>query len=264
VKLPTLKRPVPVAPAALRARGADFSSYQSYATTIAAVQGDGGLHFGIVKFTEGLDYINPALADQVNVLRNLSALAGAYHFLTPDDGARQWDHFEQQLARTGVRLVAADYEAPGVTDNIARSFIRRGQQRGYKVGLYGSRGTVTRKLGQDWNWAAWWNPTPPPFAWDIWQFAAGEGGAPDWNIYRGNVNDLGAFGAKMAAPASAGYAGKGNKYVAYLKLPPLAWWIHDEATAGAIGPLSLPGACARLLAYAARHPRSSRYSLERK
>ena len=259
---PTFRRPIPPAPAEQRARGADFSSYQTLPVTEAAIAQDGGLQFGIVKLTEGLRYVNPLYRQQVQALRNHGALVGAYHFLSPSDGARQWDHFESVLGFTGVRLVAADYEAKGVTDQVARAFIRRGHQRGYKVGLYASRSVVTRKLGQDWTWAAWWNPAPPPFAWDIWQFAAGQDGAPDWNVYRGTLEQLHTFAARVAAAPQVG-PGNGGGGV-YLQPRPRAWWIHDEQAGTALGPFPLPVALTRLTAYALGHPRSGRYSLERK
>jgi GH25 family lysozyme M1 (1,4-beta-N-acetylmuramidase) len=238
------------APASQRARGADFSSFQSEAATRAAIAR--GLAFGIVKLTQGAGYVNPLARTQVKLLREDGAVVGLYHFLEPHiDGARQWDHFEQTLRASllyaGV-LVAVDHEPlNGVlpADAVARAFIRRGQHRGFRVGRYGSSGTTMRYvLGENWRWVAQWTASPPAGRWDVWQFS---GTGQDWNVFRGDRAQLHAWAAAMATPAP----------------PKPRWWIHDVTTKHALGPYRLARVAPAFLTYAARHPRSTHYTLER-
>lgn len=231
-----------------RARGGDFSSYQDEAATRKAIAH--GLDFGIVKATQGLGYVNPLLHLQLKLLREHGAIAGVYHFLEPgENGARQWDFFEQTSSAGVVRLVAVDHEANehGVTpaDDVVRAFIRRGRQRGYRVGRYGSSGVMRRSLGEDWRWLAWWNPGPPPLKWDVWQFSSA--GGQDWNVFRGDVAAL----HRWAAANSQ------------ITRPALRWWIHDDAAQRALGPFRLARAGGALVAYALRHPRSGAYTVTR-
>jgi GH25 family lysozyme M1 (1,4-beta-N-acetylmuramidase) len=237
-------------PPAARARGADFSSYQAERGVRTAIAH--GLDFGIVKLTQGVGYVNPYARRQVKLLHEDGAVVGLYHFLEPNlDGARQWDHFEQSmranLLYAGV-LVAVDHESlNGVTpaDQVARAFIRRGQQRGFRVGRYGSTGTTMRySLGENWRWVARWGNTPPAGAWDVWQF---DGSGQDLNVFRGDRAHLHAWAATMATPAA----------------PRPRWWIHDLTAPHALGPYRLARVAPALLTYAARHPRSTRYSVER-
>jgi GH25 family lysozyme M1 (1,4-beta-N-acetylmuramidase) len=233
-----------------RARGADFSSFQSEAETRAAIAH--GLDFGIVKLTQGLGYVNPLAHRQLQLLTEHGAVTGLYHFANPhEDGARQFDFFEAHARLYPTRLVAVDHEADqhGVTpsDAILRAFIRRAHQRGYKVGRYGSSGVIRRSLGEDWKWVAWWNPQAPPFRWDIWQFTSRGG---DWNLFNGNVAALRAFAAK--------YGGAPRR-----PAKP-RWWIHDPKTSHSFGPYGLVRAGQVFVYQAARHPRSSKYTIQRK
>lgn len=230
-------------------RGADFSSYQSVEAVKAAIETQ-HIAFGIVKLTEGLGYVNPLAPAQVRALHDGGCVAMAYHFGIVADGAAEWDFFELHAAALGIGHVAFDYEAPGVTDAMAQAFIRRAHQRGYKVGLYGSDGVARRRLGQDWTWAAHWSKTPPAYACDIWQFAPGANGAPDWDVFRGS--SWSRFILKNERSPN----------------PPVRrWWLHDRTpgvTAAARGPFRLPTLAAQLVGYSLRHPRSSVLSLERK
>jgi hypothetical protein len=233
-----------------RARGADFSSYQDLTATRAAITR--GLDFGVVKLTEGVDYVNVLAPAQLELLLEHGAIVAVYHFLSHDvDGARQWDHFESHLP--GARCpVAVDHEPDrGVTpsDLTVREFIRRGHQRGYKVGRYGSLNVMSRKLGEDWRWVAKWSTTPPAIRWDVWQFADGPG--PDWNQFDGDAAALRRWAITMSTRRGAART-------------PARWWVHDELATRALGPYRLPRLAAALVAYALRHPRSSRYTIARK
>lgn len=234
----------------MRARGADFSSAQDLAAVRRAAD---EITFGFVKTTQGVGYINPSAQEQFRVLNG--KVRGVYHFLTADaDGAAQWDHFEAHLVYPKPHLFAVDHETlNGVMppDHIVQAFIRRGHQRGFKVGRY-ANGSVFRRapsLGEDWRWVAWWAPTPPPFKWDVWQFSDGDG-KQDWNVYNGDLAQLKTW-AKRAGMRTR-------------PRPVLRWWLHDDFAKLARGPFRLPAIGAALVAYAARHPKSSRLRLERK
>jgi GH25 family lysozyme M1 (1,4-beta-N-acetylmuramidase) len=240
----------------MRARGADYSSYQTLPTVSASVHAN-ELAFAFVKTTQGLEYVNPLARQQLQLLEQNARCVGLYHFLTHDvDGARQWDHFEATLHWARRPLVACDQESDNgvlVPDAIARAFIRRGRQRGYLVGRYGDARVMGRRLGESWRWYARWAMTPPAGKWDFWQYAAGAHGAPDWNVFRGDVAELERFwNAHTDVPTRP------------RRTPPLRWWLHDEHEKRALGPYLLPELAAHVVAYIARHPHSRRFELVRK
>jgi GH25 family lysozyme M1 (1,4-beta-N-acetylmuramidase) len=248
------KKPVHVAPH-LRARGVDLASYQSLTET-REILADHLVNFGIVKATQGLTYRNPLADRQVGMLHAHGAVVGLYHYLDQTDGTRQWDHFEsacRQIAGTIRILVAVDYEGSTVSahgDAVCKAFIRRGKQRGYHVGLYGSSSVARRNFGQAWTWAAWWSASPPPFRWDVWQFA--DQPVCDWNVFRGDLAALHAFAV------THGHIHR------VAKKPPLRWWIHDNNAQRSLGPFrSAPLMLARFVPYAFRHPNSRNYTLRK-
>lgn len=234
------------------ARGADFSSFQDDAALTRALHA--GLDFGIVKATEGVSYTNPRARTQLSRLELNGVHCALYHFLQHDvDGARQWDYFEAQAGHWCGRLpVACDQESDRgvlVPDHVARAFIRRGRQRGWKVGRYGDARVMGRSLGEDWRWYARWAGTPPPGRWDVWQFSNG-GGRQDWNVFHGDRRALAAWMREMRAPRRK-------------RRPPRRWWLRDELHARALGPYRLPALPAALLVYAAAHRKVARYELVR-
>lgn len=238
------------------AKGADFSNFQDLAAISHAIHAE-GIAFAFVKTSEGASYTNPSARAQIGQLEGAGVRVGLYHFLTHDiDGARQWDHFETTLQWTRVHgpVVACDQETDEhgvlVPDEVARAFIRRGEQRGYKVGRYGDARVMRRNLGEAWRWFARWAATPPPGRWDVWQFSDG-GGRQDWNVFHGTVHELDLWWSAHAKPLES-------------KLAPLRWWIHDELHKTALGPLRLAQVPARLLVYAVRHPKTGSYELVRK
>lgn len=240
------------------ARGADFSSAQTGGDVSAVIRG--GIHFAMVKATEGVHYTSPALRWQLHLLEQNGVAVGLYHFLSPDvDGADQWDYFEPWLAwqRRAPGFVAVDHEPDehGVlpNDEIVRAFIRRGHQRGFKVGRYGDNNVIRRNLGEDWTWAAWWSKTPPPFKWKLWQFSDGNG-RQDWNVFNGDVVELDHWLATLQRHHPA----------ARTKPPAKRWWLHDDLTKAAAGPYLLPRLGAAVVAYALHHPRTTSLRLERK
>lgn len=211
-----------------------------------------GIAFAFVKATEGADYVNPSLSWQVRLLRERGVHVGVYHFLTHDvDGATQFDHL---FATVGYQfaLVACDQETDRgvlVPDAIASAFIRRAHQRGVKVGRYGDGRVMSRSLGEDWKWRAWWAQSPPPAPWRVWQFSDGSG-AQDWNVFNGDAAALAKWVDSLAR----------HKH----KRSPLRWWLHDDAERAARGPYRLPRLGAAVVAYLARRPKSARLRLERK
>jgi GH25 family lysozyme M1 (1,4-beta-N-acetylmuramidase) len=237
----------------MRVRGADFSSYQDLGQVDRALKQHIG--FAFVKGTQGAHYVNPAASSQIQHLLSHGVAVGLYHFLTGDvDGAAQWDHFERTFSWTRGP-VAVDHEPDhGVMppDYIARAFIRRGHQRGYKVGRYASGSFFQRapSLGEDWRWVAWWAPTPPPMRWDVWQWTSSDG-QQDWNYYNGDALALSRFVGKM-------------RRVPPRIPPPHRWWLHDDFAKAARGPFRLPRLGAAVVLYAGRHPKTARLRLERK
>lgn len=231
-----------------RARGSDFSSWQPV-DEVARIAPS--ISFAFVKATEGLDYLNPLFAQQVHELHRHGVHVGYYHFLDPAaDAVAQWDHFEQSIAGKVRAPVALDYEAKGATDAQAKAFIRRGRQRGYRVGLYGSETVCKRRLGQAWRWVAKWSDKPPVSRWDVWQFTNGHG-RQDYNVYAGDLHHLRAWWQRQSDPLRR-------------KVRP-RWWLTDLDHSNAPqGPLWLVQVGARLLAYARAHPGSHLYTLERK
>ena len=233
-----------------RARGCDYSSAQSIRQLQATLP---EISFGIVKATQGTGYVSPTVVGQVVELRKASKLVGAYHFLDPAaDGVLQWDHFESVIRPLGVWWVAVDHEAlEGVlpADHVVEAFIRRGAQRGYKVGRYGSAGTVMRRnLGEAWRWVAEWSPAPPALRWDVWQCSSG-GNRQDFDVFRGDELELSRFVESLKPkpkPAAA------------------RWWLRDLRLGKSMGPYRLAHLAAILGVYLARHPGSVAYTLERK
>jgi hypothetical protein len=232
----------------VKARGADFSSAQ----TVEHVQGlAGGLDFAFVKATEGTDYVNPRFKDQVQAMRERHRLAGYYHFLAPGaDPVRQWDHFESTISLSGLGRapVALDYEAAGTSDAEARAFIRRGRQRGFRVGLYGGESICRRRLGQSWRWVAKWSKTPPAIAYDVWQWSDGFG-RQDYNVFHADAHALDHWWAVQSRRRER---------------RKVRWWLHDETTGSVHGPYRLAALVAVLAGYLAKHPRTRGVLLERK
>lgn len=231
----------------MRARGADFSSAQQV-DEVARVSM--GLDFAFVKATQGVSYVNPLLHSQAHVLATAGVLVGYYHFLDPgSDGASQWDFFEASIAGRPRSPVALDYEAKGTTDAQARAFILRGRQRGYRVGLYGSRTVCRRRLRQSWRWVAYWAAKPPPGRFDVWQFTDG-GGRQDFDVFAGDKAMLARWWQEQVTPLR--------------HKPRLRWWLHDDTGQVARGPYRLAAAGAAFVRYALGHPHSRTYTLERK
>ncbi len=236
----------------MRARGADYSSFQTLQVVSASTHAN-ALSFAFVKTTQGIEYVNPLARQQIAVLEQGGRHVGLYHFLSHEsDGARQWDHFESTLHWNHSPVVACDQETDNgvlVPDAIASAFIRRGHQRGYKVGRYGDARVMGRRLGEDWRWYARWAMTPPAGAWDFWQYAAGEHGSPDWNVFRSTPAELDAWWKRHA----------------HTERPrPPRWWLHDELAKHALGPYRLGRLAPALAVYLVRHPRSHRFELVRK
>ena len=234
-------------------RGADFSSYQDDAALERALAQ--GIGFAIVKLTEGTGYVNPRAVHQLEVLRAHGLRCGVYEFLDPEQGPPQWAFFQQrleQLPHHQELVVAIDYEAARTTDAEAAAFVAAGREAGYSVGLYSSSGThAYAKLGQAWHWVASWDlpkgqtPAPP---WDVWQFAPGRGGDPDWNVFHGDRTRLALFWH-----AHAGRHRPRRFHVVFPGRPQVV-----------LGPYkTLRAAAARALAYALRHPLRRSYTVTR-
>nr|MBF6558608.1 glycoside hydrolase family 25 protein [Acidimicrobiales bacterium] len=82
-----------------------------------AVAGD-GMTFALVKATQGVGYVNPWLARDLDEARAAGLLVGAYHFVTPgDDGKAQGEHVVSALVGQVLDLgVWLDWELDGLAD----------------------------------------------------------------------------------------------------------------------------------------------------
>ncbi len=236
-------------------RGADFSSYQSPAAVAAAIAH--GIRFAFVKLTEGTGYENPFAAAQLGALDRAGVRLGVYHYLDAGPGGPQWAFFQARLEALHLRvpvLVALDFEQQGATEAEARAFLLDGKRAGYSVGLYSSLARDHSPLGQAWAWIASWSSVAPPPPWAFWQFAAGTGGSPDWDLFHGDAAALAAFwqhhaGALHHRPRAAYLV----RFAGTRKLLPVE-----------LGPYRrLRTAALRAVAYALRHPSRPSFTIRR-
>lgn len=235
--------------------GADFSSYQSTAAVQRAIAH--GIRFAFVKLTEGTGYVSPAAAGQLHALARAGVRLGVYHYLDAGPGAPQWEHFQKTLEAARLKvpvLVALDFEQQGSTDAEAKAFLAAGKRAGYSVGLYSSLSRDHSPLGQAWAWIASWSSVAPPPPWAFWQFAAGTGGDPDWDVFHGDAAQLAAFWDRHAGALHHRLKPSYRvRFAGTRKLLPVE-----------LGPYRrLRSATLRALAYALRHPSRPSFTVRR-
>lgn len=168
------------------AKGIDISVYQSSTPTLA------GLDFIFARATyatsgDGKYAMHFANAEKAD------CVIGAYHFGVGGAQASVSAQVAAFLAAVGdADILALDLEKNGtgvaMTPAEASSFIvllRSLDPKKRKIGLYHSASGYPT-LGQDFNWVANWNPTPPSTPWTFWQF-------------RGSPLDLDQFNGDRAA-----------------------------------------------------------------
>ncbi len=69
-----------------------------------------GTEFTIVKATEGLNYVNPVMGDQVARAREAGRVVGWYHLLWPGNIVGQINHFLSTIDAQPGDLLAVDWE----------------------------------------------------------------------------------------------------------------------------------------------------------
>lgn len=87
--------------------GADVASYQSKLDPAAMTTTD----FIVVKFTQGIDYINPYADRQYSQSKAAGKLLGAYHYAEGGDAKAEAQYFVRSLGnRVGECILALDWE----------------------------------------------------------------------------------------------------------------------------------------------------------
>lgn len=127
-------------------QGQDWSSYQSVTPPTP------GLAFAFVKATEGLGYVNPKAAAQIDHGRSAGLTVGWYHYPhIANSASAEADYFLSHAAVQPGDLIALDWEWYGqtVTDDQARAYKAAWLSRvrlklsGHRVGLYVDRSNWT-------------------------------------------------------------------------------------------------------------------------
>jgi len=243
------------------ARGADFSSAQTGGEVSRDHPARHPLRDG-QEATEGVHYTSPAMRWQIGLLESNGVAAGPLPTSShPDvDGADQWDYFEQlarlvaprRLRRGRPRTRRA--RCPAERREIARAFIRRGHQRGYKIGRYGDNDVIRRQPRRGLDLGRLVEPdTATSFKWKLWQFSDG-GGKQDWNVFNGGRRRARPVAHHVASPTSRrANRSRGETMVAPRRL--------HQSGARAVSP---PRLAAAVVVYATRHPRTAKLRLERK
>lgn len=126
-----------------------------------------GLSFAFARATYSLAN-DSRYAQHAADIKSAGLVLGAYHFwYDGQSGAAQASHF---LSVAGsAELLALDFEGAAADIAGAKAFIAAVQKAGRKIGLYHSLSGYP-SWGQDFRWVAYWNASPPPIAWDFWQY----------------------------------------------------------------------------------------------
>ena len=87
--------------------GIDIASYQSRIVPGGLTSTD----FVIVKFTQGIDYLNPYASTQYSLSKKAGKLLGAYHYAEGGDALKEAKYFVEKLgSRAGECILALDWE----------------------------------------------------------------------------------------------------------------------------------------------------------
>lgn len=176
------------------AKGVDVSSWQH--PNGAAIDwekvADSGITFALVKATQGVGYVNPWLARDLDDAAAAGLLVGAYHYAEAgSDGKAQGDHFVASLMGHQLALGCwVDWELEAIAD--------------YAVaGLYGpmseavaeARGSCGLYAGPEWVakfaqlsvpysrlWLADWTAETPSTPSTLWQYAQGTVPGIPWSV----------------------------------------------------------------------------------
>jgi hypothetical protein len=166
--------------------GVDVARYQPTNPDPAALT---GVKFYIAKATEGTTP-DPTYDAHIRHARehDIQAVC-AYHF--SDDRISVKAQVDAFLKAAGnVDGYVADIEGPHKWNKaqFVEFQTRVTAATGKPVGLYASYNGYPN-WGQDWNWVAYYNSTPPTNHWDIWQYGP-YAPSVDGDIYRGTIEQL--------------------------------------------------------------------------
>jgi len=153
--------------------GIDISDYQTATPPLT------GLAFCIAKASEGMSAAKTYGMHVANT-RKAGIVTGAYHFARNDSTGTPAQQAAFFLQTAGdVDLYAVDVEGfHAFSLAQSQSFIAVMHAAGKRIGMYGSVSGFQR-AGQDWDWVAFYNPTPPTIPYDIWQYGPRRIGAVD-------------------------------------------------------------------------------------
>jgi len=153
--------------------GIDISDYQTTTPPLT------GLAFCIAKASEGMSAAKTYGMHVANT-RKAGIVTGAYHFARNDSTGTPAQQAAFFLQTAGdVDLYAVDVEGfHAFSLAQSQSFIAVMHAAGKRIGMYGSVSGFQR-AGQDWDWVAFYNPTPPTIPYDIWQYGPRRIGAVD-------------------------------------------------------------------------------------
>lgn len=136
--------------------GIDVSSYQP-GISMAEVARE-GFAFAFCKATEGTGYTNPDYAQQIAGAKAAGLVAGAYHFLSPGNGAGQADYFLSVVGNPAGLVLVLDVEAGAYADVMA--FVAEIERRipGYHPVIYSG----------SWFWSGHLGNPPSPAGCPLW------------------------------------------------------------------------------------------------
>lgn len=167
-------------------RGVDVAKYQP--TNPDPSDTLNGISFYIAKATEGLTP-DPTYAAHIQHARNNKIpLVAAYHFCHGSIDAKAQALKFLEIAGDVDAYVVDREGQDEFTEIEFKTFQSVLAANGKLTGLYGSLSGYP-SWGQDWRWIAYYNPTPPTIAYDIWQYGSY---APnvDGDIYQGTIAQL--------------------------------------------------------------------------
>ncbi|MEV0471001.1 GH25 family lysozyme [Streptomyces prunicolor] len=141
-------------------RGIDVSNYQtsSYSTS--------GYDFVIVKASEGVSYVNPKHAAQVDRARKAGLVVGHYHFVRDGSMKAQVDYFLKHAEAQKDEILALDWEDPKVSSVEKDEFLKylKSKAGDRKVILYCNvdywKNRDTSSYAADGLWIAQYNGKP--------------------------------------------------------------------------------------------------------
>lgn len=165
-----------------------------------------GVRFAFIKATQGVSFIDPMFASNVQGAQSAGILAFPYQFWNPGDNPQgQLNNLLNQLEGLTVKRVGIDLEENGLNYMLApsdndgsrlRVLVDGLTSQGYTVDLYMTPTFKAKWYPQaDWmdilgKWIAYWSDEPPSTPFEFWQYTAhgtveGIQGDVDMDYYNG-------------------------------------------------------------------------------